>query len=143
MKLTHRLNFTNIFTLSFYARRSQKRKKTDNLTLFFTFLGSTCMKAVRRALMKFSPSFLTACCRTKFVKFSLISKLFVEIYVFRTYCPPHSNLLLNCLPVGLFNYFIIIRTYFFNLELVLRFFGLVTLPRQELKRFIAIVHQVF
>jgi len=48
-----RLNF--IFTLSFYARRSQKHKKTDNLTVFFMLLGSTCVKAARRTLKKFSP----------------------------------------------------------------------------------------
>jgi len=55
------LNFTNIFTLSFYARRSQKHKKTDNLSVFFTLLGSTHVKAVRRTFMKFSPDVTTTC----------------------------------------------------------------------------------
>jgi len=42
------LNYTNLFALKFYARRSQKRKKT----FFFALLGSTRMKAVRKTLMK-------------------------------------------------------------------------------------------
>jgi len=50
-----RLNFTNIFTLSFYAHRSRKRKNTDDLTVLFTLLGSTSVKAVHRTLMKLSP----------------------------------------------------------------------------------------
>ncbi len=40
----HSVNFTNIFTLRFYARRSQKRKKTYDLTVFFTLLGSVSVK---------------------------------------------------------------------------------------------------
>jgi len=35
------LNFNNTFTLSFYACRSRKRKKTDDLTVFFTLWGSS------------------------------------------------------------------------------------------------------
>jgi len=42
-------------TYSFYARRSQKHKKIDNLTVFLTLLGSVSIKAVRRTLMKLSP----------------------------------------------------------------------------------------
>ncbi len=49
------VNFTNTFTLSFYARRSRKRKNTYNLTVFFTHLGSLRVKAVRRKLMKSTP----------------------------------------------------------------------------------------
>ncbi len=49
------VNFTNIFTLSFYARRSQKHKKTDDLTVFFTLLGPASIKAIHRTLMKLSP----------------------------------------------------------------------------------------
>jgi len=36
----------------------QKRKKTDDLTAFFTLLGSARVKAVRRTLMKLSPGIL-------------------------------------------------------------------------------------
>jgi len=49
------VNFTNIFTLSFYARRSRKRKKTDDLTVFFMLLGTASVKAVHRTLMKSTP----------------------------------------------------------------------------------------
>jgi len=54
------LNFTNTFTLSYYARRSRKSKKTDDLTVFFTLLGSVRIKAVRRTLMKLSPGRIKA-----------------------------------------------------------------------------------
>ncbi len=37
---------------SFYAHRSQKRKKTDNLNAFFVLLGSSNVKATVRMLMK-------------------------------------------------------------------------------------------
>ncbi len=49
------LNFTNIFTLSFYARRSRKRKKTDCLAVFFVLLGFARAKAARRVLVKSAP----------------------------------------------------------------------------------------
>ncbi len=48
-------DFTNIFMLSFCARRSRKRKKIDDLTVFFTLLGSVSVKVVRKTLMQFSP----------------------------------------------------------------------------------------
>ena len=40
---------------TFYACRSQKRKKIDYLTVIFTHLGSSCAKAAHRTLMKLSP----------------------------------------------------------------------------------------
>jgi len=50
------VNFTNMFTHSFYAHRSQERKKTDNLTIFFfTLLGSARTKAAHIMLMKLTP----------------------------------------------------------------------------------------
>ncbi len=55
------LNLTNIFTLSFYARRSRKCKNTDNLTVFFTHLGSSRVKVVRRKLMKSTPRAIPTC----------------------------------------------------------------------------------
>ncbi len=43
-------------TYRFCAHRSQKRKKdTGDLPVFFTLLGSTSAKAVRRTLMKLTP----------------------------------------------------------------------------------------
>ncbi len=53
-----RAQFHQRSTYSFYARRSQKRNGrtyTDVLTVFFTLLGSTSAKAVRRMLMKLTP----------------------------------------------------------------------------------------
>jgi len=51
-----RCQFHQRSTYSFYAHRSQKRKKdTDDLTVFFTLLGSTSAKAVRSTLMKLTP----------------------------------------------------------------------------------------
>jgi hypothetical protein len=43
-----------MLTSSFYARRSQKRIKTDNLTVFLRFLGFVQIKALRKMLMKFT-----------------------------------------------------------------------------------------
>jgi len=41
-------------TYSFYARSSQKRKKIDNFTVFFTLLSSARVKAAQKTLMKLS-----------------------------------------------------------------------------------------
>ena len=38
-----RVNFINVFTRSFYERRSQKHKKLLDLTVFFVLLGSACV----------------------------------------------------------------------------------------------------
>ena len=42
-------------TSSFYACRSQKRKKLLNLTVFFVLLGSMSTKAAHRTLVKLTP----------------------------------------------------------------------------------------
>jgi hypothetical protein len=55
VKLTPRVNFTNIFTCSFCARRSRQHKKTDNFTGLFTLLSSEHAKAARKTLMKLTP----------------------------------------------------------------------------------------
>jgi len=49
------LNFTNIFTRSFYASRSQKRKIQSSLKYLFTLLGSACIKALSKMLVKSTP----------------------------------------------------------------------------------------
>ena len=46
------VNFINLFTHSFYARRSQKRKKAAWVDCFFAILGSACVKAARKMLVK-------------------------------------------------------------------------------------------
>jgi len=63
------VNFTNIFTLSFYVRSSQKRKSHSSRQCLFTLLGSASLKAVRRTLVKLSPdrSYFIHFCRLKFV----------------------------------------------------------------------------
>jgi hypothetical protein len=55
VKSTPGLNFTNIFTLSFYSRRSRKRKKTDDFTAYFTLLGYARVKAAHNMLVKSTP----------------------------------------------------------------------------------------
>ena len=45
---------------SFYARRSGKRKKQLELTVFFALLGSASVKAARKMLVKFTPDNMAA-----------------------------------------------------------------------------------
>ena len=40
-----KVNFINVFTRSFYARRSQKRKKDSQVKQLFALLGPACVKA--------------------------------------------------------------------------------------------------
>ena len=47
-----RVNFINVFTSSFYACRSQKRKKLLYLTVFLVLLGSARVKAAHKMLVK-------------------------------------------------------------------------------------------
>ena len=49
------VNFINVFMRSFYALRSQKRKKMLDLTDFFALLGSACVKAAHKMLVKLTP----------------------------------------------------------------------------------------
>ena len=49
------VNFIQMLTNSFYARRSQKRKKTVKLSSFIALLGSARVKAARRMLVKMNP----------------------------------------------------------------------------------------
>ncbi len=51
------VNFTNMFMRSFCARRSRKRKKTDNMTVFFMLLDSRGVNAAHRTLMKLTPGY--------------------------------------------------------------------------------------
>ncbi len=55
MKLTPGLNFINVLRTAFTLIDPKRVKKTDDLTVFFTLLGSTSVKAVPRTLMKLSP----------------------------------------------------------------------------------------
>ncbi len=55
MKPTPGVNFFNILHTAFALVDPKSVKKIDNLTVFFTLLGSASVKAVRRTLMKLSP----------------------------------------------------------------------------------------
>jgi hypothetical protein len=49
------VNFTNVLRKAFMHVDPKSIKKIDNLTVFFTLLGSSSEKAERRTLMKLSP----------------------------------------------------------------------------------------
>ena len=46
------VNFITVFKRSFYAGRSQKRKKLLELTVFFSLLGSASVTAESKMLVK-------------------------------------------------------------------------------------------
>ncbi len=48
----HSVNFTNLLRAAFTLVDLESVKKIDNLTVVFMLLGSACIKAVRRMLMK-------------------------------------------------------------------------------------------
>ena len=52
------VNFTNVLCTTVMHLDPKSVKKIDNFTVFFMLLGSACMKAVHRMLMKLSPAFL-------------------------------------------------------------------------------------
>ncbi len=60
MKLTPGVNFTNMFTSSFYLPKSQKCKKTFKSSVYFLLLGSVCLKAARKTIVKLIPG-ITKC----------------------------------------------------------------------------------
>ena len=49
------VNFTNVFTQSFYAHRSQKPKKGCQLKQLFKLLGSKVIKAVSKHVDEIDP----------------------------------------------------------------------------------------
>jgi len=59
------VNFTNVLCAAFTLVDPESVKKIDKLTVFFTLLGSECVIAVRRTLMKLSPDLVT--CMKSFV----------------------------------------------------------------------------
>jgi len=54
--LLTRLNFINVLRTAFTLTDPESVKKRVKLSIFFTLLGSTSVKAVSRTLMKLSPS---------------------------------------------------------------------------------------
>ena len=60
-KVSSRVNFINMFTSTFYARRSQKLKKLLNMTVFQALLGSAPVKAACKTLVKLTPDVFFKC----------------------------------------------------------------------------------
>ncbi len=61
VKLTPGVHFINIIRTAFTLVDPKSVKKIDNLNVFPTLLGSGCVKAVHRKLMKFSPGVNFTC----------------------------------------------------------------------------------
>ena len=51
------VNFTNILQAAFTLTDPKRAKKTVKLSSFLALLGSACVKATRRTLVKFTPYF--------------------------------------------------------------------------------------
>jgi len=47
-------NFINVLLAAFVHADPESAKKTDSLTVFFALLGSACITAARKMLMKFT-----------------------------------------------------------------------------------------
>ncbi len=60
-----RVDFTNMFTHSFYSGRSQKQKRQSSHQCLFLLLGSSQLNAARKMLVKLTPgvSYIFADCR--------------------------------------------------------------------------------
>jgi len=56
VKLTPGVIFINVLRAAFDHADPKSAKRTDNLTVFFVFLVSACVKAACRTLMKLTPS---------------------------------------------------------------------------------------
>ena len=56
MKSTPGVNFTNVLRAAFTRADLKSAIKLLNLTVFFAILGSTCVKAPCRTLVKLTPS---------------------------------------------------------------------------------------
>ena len=57
---TRGVNFIKVLTHSFYASRSQKGKNLHDLTVFFSFLGSTRIETGRKMMVKLTLGWLCA-----------------------------------------------------------------------------------
>ncbi len=107
---------------SFYAWRSQKRKKTDGLSVFSALLGSLCVKAARKILFKSTlnriniirpfphpPRWndhlsLTICpCQIKRWPLRMRVSTFVSSNFFVLFQTPKDVILITIFPVSLFS----------------------------------------
>jgi hypothetical protein len=84
MKLTPGVNFSNILRAASTLLHPKSVKMIDNLIVFFMLLGSECVKAVSRTLMKLSPevNFTNMLCAALFEKISKEQKDSEVISVF-------------------------------------------------------------
>jgi len=63
------VNFINVLLTAFTLPDHKSVKKTVKLSIFFTLLGSTSVKAVRRTLMKLTPGVYVCVCACVLVCF--------------------------------------------------------------------------
>jgi hypothetical protein len=49
------VNFIKVLRAAFAGANPKSAKKADNLTVFFALLGSACVKAACKTLMKLTP----------------------------------------------------------------------------------------
>jgi len=65
------VNFTNVLRAAFTRADPKSAKKLLNLTVFFALLGSACVKAACRTLMKFHHHFISSFGANRFTLNSL------------------------------------------------------------------------
>jgi hypothetical protein len=75
-----RCQFHIHFMCNFSARRSQKHKKTDKLTVFFVLLESAWVKGGHKMLEKFTQGFQTVPCWSKDPSIQIISNTFLVYF---------------------------------------------------------------
>ena len=69
------VKFIKVLTCSFYAHRSQKRKKLLDLAVFFVLLGSVRVQAAHKMMVKLTPGLdgfrdksLSSSCKLKIIR---------------------------------------------------------------------------
>ena len=73
------VNFINMFTYSFCASRSQKRKKLLDLAVFFSLLGSASVKAAHIIMVKLTPLLSTFYLFSYFIDFFCFKSVSLEL----------------------------------------------------------------
>ena len=64
VKLTPGVDSVNILCAAFTQADPKSAKKTDSLTVFFVLMGSVCVKALRKMLVKSTPGWLRDGCKS-------------------------------------------------------------------------------
>ena len=112
------VNFIKVFTLSFYARRSQKCKKLLNLCVFFSLLRSWHVKAACKHIYEIDTWSLPGICSRikpnycsiKLVQISdkhcrIAERHFLSKPLFRVYCSNEKKVIKSCQVVKRLFYF--------------------------------------